>query len=74
MEIRRRVKFLDIGEHLVPQVPAAAEGFFHQLCLFRRGIRRDLEGRMTDFAVLSLPRHDPASHQPCFGGKVRDFF
>ena len=54
LQVRGGVKLLHIGQHLVPQVPAAVEGFVHQLRLLRRGIEAELEdGVLRGFRRLS---------------------
>ena len=37
-----------IGEHLVPDIPAAAKGFLEQFLLLRCGIKADLDGVVLD--------------------------
>ena len=43
LQVRSGVELTRIGQHPVPQVPAAVEGFVHQLRLFRRGVEAELE-------------------------------
>ena len=71
------IESLLIGEHLIPDVAAAAEGLLKQLRLGRGGIEPDLEGgEANGFAVLRfhafgfLPRHDSGTSSPGFFGKV----
>lgn len=41
-----------VSEHLIPDVPAAAEGLFEQLPLGLVGVEPDFDGDVTDSAVV----------------------
>lgn len=49
-----KIKSLLIGQHLIPDIPAAAKGFFKQLGLGCIGIEPDFDCDMT-YALVSLP-------------------
>ena len=50
------VESLLVGEHLVPDIAAAAKGLFKELRLLRGGIKPDLEGSKLDGPpVFRLP-------------------
>ena len=66
-----RIKPLLVGEHLVPDVPAAAEGLLKQLSLGRGRTETDLERCVPkNLAVCGLrfPRHFP--HTSVCSGQV----
>ena len=47
-----QIESLLVGQHLVPNVPAAAEGLFEQLPLGLVGVEPDFDGDVTDSAVV----------------------
>ena len=87
MRSRFDIKPFLVSQHLVPDVPAAAEGLFEKLCLGLIGIEADLDGGELDGVpvlytpFLCLSRHcgPPPSHIPGVAGKrtfpwVKKFF
>ena len=48
LQIRGGVELPRVGEHPVPEVPAAAEGLLHQRGLLRRGVQAELENGVPD--------------------------
>ena len=53
LQIRSRIEFAGIGQHFVPQIPAAGKGFVHQLGLFRRGVEAEFVDGVSDLAAVS---------------------
>ena len=74
MDIRCRIEFLHIGQHLIPEVTAAAESLFHQRGLCSIGIKPHFDDRVMGLSRWHSAAPFPAAHPAACYNRIIHYY